>query len=507
MLQTLRSTPRSLRACAVTLAVTGSLAVAALAPAHAATVLATPSGVHVSAVTPSSFTVSADTTANALHYRLFYSTTKSDVYVANIAKARYTALTTSPKLTVSGLPFSTTPYYYRLEAMRTTTWRTWSEVLTVGLKPAMPTAARAMASVTGTYLTWASTGATGFQIAQGTDYTQTAGRHIYTTRDATPQFSPFYLAKGTTYYFRVRAVNTGSASAWSPRVTVKPITQQQGVRVMTYNLLENHFDGTPEGGQIVAPWDQRVIAAATLIKERVPDVVAIQEAADWTSAYMGDRMIDTLRKTLASMGVDYSLARTEIPPGSPGWRRTGNYILYRTATYDAVGPGGNFTLADPRTAAYQVLQNRASGARFLAVSPHLISAQGLNYDYVRQSEMTSLVSQATAYAASYGVPVVYAGDFNSQSLHALDAPAVVAAKNHMADAAEAAQVQSNTQYNSANQYLRTAPAFGDSIDHIYASQGVAFYSIRHALHVSGGKYIGVMPSDHDPVISYLFTSF
>lgn len=507
MPQNLRSTTRSVGACAVTLAVTGSWAVAALTPADAATVLGTPSGVHVSAVTPSSFTVSANAVANALHYRLFYSTTRSDVYVPNIAKAKYTALTTSPKLTVSGLPFTTAPYYYRLEAMRTDTWRTWSEVMTTGLKPARPTVVRATASATGTSLSWGTSGATGFQIAQGTNYTQTVGRHIYTTRDATPQFSPYYLAKGTTYYFRVRAVNTGSVSAWSPRITVTPVTRQQGVRVMTYNLLEDNFDGTPEGGQVVAPWAQRVVAAATLIKERDPDVIGIQEGAAWSSTYMGDRMIDTLRKTLAGMGADYSLALTEVPPGSPGWRRTGNYILYKTATYDVVGPGSNFALPDSRTAAYQVLRNRASGARFLAVSPHLIANGGLSYDYWRQTEMTSLVSQATAYAAPYGVPIVYAGDFNSQSKHTLDAPALVAAKNHLADAAETAQVQSNTQYNSANQYLRTALAFGDSIDHIYASSGVAFHSIRHAVHVSNGQYVGVMASDHNPVVAYLFTSY
>lgn len=413
MLQTLRSTPRSVRASAVTLAATGSLAFAALTPAHAATVLATPSGVHVSAVTPSSFTVSANTTANALRYRLFYSTTKSDVYVANIAKARHTALATSPKFTVAGLPFTSAPYYYRLEAMRTDTWRTWSEVLTVGLKPAMPTAVQATSPAGGTYLTWNSSASTGFQIAQGTNYTQTTNRHTYTINGPSHQFSPFNLYQGVTYYFRVRSLNSGTPSAWSPRVTVRQATRQQSVRVMAWNVLAGTFDGTPAGDQIVAPWAQRKVVAANLIKENDPDVVAIQEAAAWTAGLKSPRQIDSLVTQLTSIGAHYTLARTEVPPTESHYFRTGNYVLIKTSAYVAVGTGGFFTIGTNRWAAYQVVRNRATGAKALFVSPHLVPNAGATYDAVRQQEMISLADQAETVATQYGVPIVYAGDFNS----------------------------------------------------------------------------------------------
>lgn len=506
----LKSTRRLLGASAVTLAVTGSLAVATLAPAHAATVLATPSGVHVSAVTPSSFTVSANATANALRYRLFYSTTKSDVYVANIANARRTALSTSPKFTVAGLPYSTAPYFYRLEAMRTDTWRTWSDVMTVGLKPARPTAVQATSSAAGTYLTWNSPPSTGFQIAQGTNDTQTLNHHTYTINGPSHQFSPFYLYQGVTYYFRVRSLNSTTPSAWSAPVAVRQAPRQQSVRVMTWNVLAGTFDGTPEGDQIVAPWSQRKVVAADLIKENDPDVVAIQEAAAWTDGYKSPRQIDSLVTQLSSIGADYTLARTEVPPTESGYFRTGNYLLIKTSSYIAVGTGGFFTIGDNRWAAYQVVQNRATGAKALFLSPHLISTIGATYDTMRQQEMTSLADQAQAVAAQYGVPIVYAGDFNStpNNNHAFDGPGIVARSRQLADAGDAGHLQTNIQYNSSNQYFRTALASGDRIDHIYTSPGVAIRGLKIAVHVaSDGRFIGVMASDHNALVSDVYLPY
>ncbi len=505
-----QSISRSVRACTVTVAVTGSLALTALAPAHAATVLATPSGVHISAVTPSSFTVAANTTADALHYRLFYSTTKSDVFVANIANARSTALSTSPKFTVSGLPFTTAPYFYRVEAMRTTTWRTWSEVMTVGLKPATPTAVQATSSAGGTYLTWNSPASTGFQISQGTNDTQTLNHHSYTINGPSHQFSPFYLYQGVTYYFRVRSLNSGTPSAWSAPISVQQASRQQSVRVMTWNVLEGTFDGTPEGDQIVAPWSQRKVVAANLIKENNPDVVAIQEAAAWTDGYQSPRQIDSLVTQLTSIGADYTLARTEIPPTERGYFRTGNYLLIKTSSYVAVGTGGFFTIGDSRWAAYQVVRNRTTGAKALFLSPHLISNIGATYDTVRQQEMTSLADQAETVAAQYSVPIVYAGDFNStpNKNHVFDGPGIVLQARHFADAGDEGHLQTNIQYNSSNQYFRTALAHGDRIDHIYTSPGVAIRGLKIAVHVApDGTFIGVMASDHNALVSDVYLPY
>jgi hypothetical protein len=61
----------------------------------------------------------------------------------------------------------------------------------------------------------------------------------------------------------------------------------------------------------------------------------------------------------------------------------------------------------------------------------------------------------------------------------------------------------NQRYNSANLYLRTPPAAGQSIDHIYAPAGVAVRSWQVVLTLVNGRFVGVIPSDHNPVVSDL----
>ena len=477
--------------------------------ASASTTLGTPVGVHPTAITASSFTIGLPRTPNAEHYRLFASTTRSSVYVGNESAAKASPLTTSPTMSMAGLAYTTAPYYYRVETLKGTS-RRWSDIFSLGLRPAVPTKVKASSPAAGTFLTWNSGAATGYQIAQGTNYTQTTARHIYTIQGAGHQFSPYSMAKGKTYYFRVQALNGATGSGWSPLIAVKPTRSQQVMRTMTYNVLLKRFDGTQEGGQAVSPWSQRQIVAANLIKENNPDVVAVQEAADWTGAVKGDRQIDSLRKTLAGIGSQYTLAATEVPPSQSNYFRTGNYLLVKTSTYTPVGASGYFTLPGNVWAAYQLVRNRTTWAKVLVVSPHLTVAAGADGDNLRQQEMTDLVNKASAVAAKYAVGIIYAGDFNSTANrnHVVDGPGVVARQAHLGDAGYAAQALVNTRFNSANQYLRLALASGDRIDHIYTSPGVAIHTLKVALHLSAdGKFIGVMASDHNALVADVLIAY
>jgi endonuclease/exonuclease/phosphatase family metal-dependent hydrolase len=479
------------------------IAVAALsaallpAAAEAAAQTGVPTGVRVAAVTPSSLTITSNPATSTQYYRLFASTVKSDLYVANISRARASALSSTPRMTISGLPYTTAPYWYRVETLNGG-YRNWSGYLSAGLQPAAPTGLRVTSNSTGTYLTWASGPATGFSIAEATDAALTQNRRNYTIRGGlNHQFTPYGLIKGRTYYYRVRSLNASTLSPYSALVSAVKMTTQQRVSVMTYNILQATADGSVESGQVIAPWSQRQVGVVGYIRQSSPDLIGLEEAGSWTGAVKGPRQVDTLTSAL---GGAYTLARTETPPSEPGYFRTANYVLYKTAAYRAVGAGWHWTMPSTHLASYQMVQNRTTGAKVLFVVVHMGVESS---DAARQADMKWLMSTASSLAAGQHASVIYAGDFNSDvnAYHLFDGPSVAARAAHVADALDSAQWLGNQRYNSANGYWRTPPAFGQSIDHIYAPPGVAVVSWRLLLNLSSGRFVGVMPSDHNALVA------
>jgi endonuclease/exonuclease/phosphatase family metal-dependent hydrolase len=362
--------------------------------------------------------------------------------------------------------------------------------------PTAPSALHVLGSRAKTVISWSASTATGFEIQQSTDPSMTDPK-TYTVRGQETQFTPYGLQPGRTYYFRVRALNSSTPSAYSPTTSAEAQSSTTGVKVMTYNIKEARYDGTMEGGNRVAPWSTaRKPAAVRLIQRASPDVIGIQEGAD----YIGHvRQVDTLR---AALGGAYGLARTEIPPSQPGTRRTGVYILFKKATFKAVGRGGHWSLGGKRSAAHQVLRSRATGAEFIFVSTHLWHSGGEAGDMQRKAETARLVQLGHAAAARRGIPIVYAGDFNSDPFkkHTFNAPAEVMSQHHISDAFNIAQARDNASYNTANGYRTRPPRDGARIDYVYAPQGVAVESWKMIMRLQNGKFVGTIPSDHNPVV-------
>jgi endonuclease/exonuclease/phosphatase family metal-dependent hydrolase len=245
---------------------------------------------------------------------------------------------------------------------------------------------------------------------------------------------------------------------------------------------------------------------ASHIHQAAPDLIGIQEGASWTGAVRGPRQVDDL---VGVLGGAYGLALTERPPNQSGYFRVGSYVLYRKSTWSPVGNGGHWAIGalpegGSRYGTYQVLRHRTSGASVLFVNTHLYSGRGLAADRLRQQQTETLVARSRALAAERGgLPIVYVGDFNSHELHALDGPAVAMTRAKVADGFEVSEVFANRQYNSANQYYRTPPASADNVDHIYAEAGVGMRTWTQVLQLSAGKFRGVIPSDHNPVVADL----
>jgi len=271
---------------------------------------------------------------------------------------------------------------------------------------------------------------------------------------------------------------------------------------MTYNILELSADGHHEGSGVVAPWSERKPAAAALIRRADPDVIAIQEGCDWVGRPRGKRQVDSLR---AALGGVYALAHTERSPNLPHYFRTGVYILYKKAEYRAYGHSWHWALGNRRWAAYQLLENRRTHARFLFVSTHLLVGNGAPNDRRREQETKTLLHKAGRFARAHHVPVIYAGDFNSDSdgHHAFNGPAIAMRQADFTNALKVAKSRTRASYNSANQYERRPPRAGDDIDYVFASRRVTVKSWRLVMRLAHGHLVGVIPSDHNPVLATL----
>jgi endonuclease/exonuclease/phosphatase family metal-dependent hydrolase len=456
-------------------------------------------GVHVVDVTSSSITVSVDSLGRGWSYRLYASLDKPDVFGWNLTAPHVTA--SKPTVRIGGLAYRTKLYWYRVVAIKDG-HKHMSEIYGVGLRPPVPTNVQVSSPTGGgTYVTWKGGGQTGFAVRRATDPTFSSGVVTYDVRRQGNQLTTYGLNKGTTYYFKVRADNNGTPSAWSSPVSAVAQSDELRVRVMTYNILRLNSDGTTtKNGDTIAPWSNRRDKQVSLIKSVMPDVIGVQEASDWFNRDQHIRQIDNLDDHLSG----YTLAYTELAPGSPGFHRTGVYILYRSSTMRAVGDGGYWDLGETRVATYQLFEHVASGVRFLFVTPHLSVALGAKYDDMRRVQTEKMIDDATNYSQNHGnVPIVYAGDFNSMpgAKHITDGPAIAMRAHHSADAFEVARTMSRAKYNSSNRYLRRPPADGLSIDHVYGSPGVAFPFWTLLLDLAGGKFDGTIPSDHNPLVA------
>ena len=91
------------------------------------------------------------------------------------------------------------------------------DAITAATLPSASSASRSAAGSASTLTVWAdnSTNETGFEIERATNATFTVGSTITTVATNTTAATQNNLYRGVTYFFRVRAISNGGASAWS----------------------------------------------------------------------------------------------------------------------------------------------------------------------------------------------------------------------------------------------------------------------------------------------------
>ena len=371
-------------------------------------------------------------------------------------------------------------------------------------RPSVPGSLSVKGSGAARWLTWNErTSGTGFVVQQATNSAFTQGAKTYRLRGPGHAITPYGLSAGTTYWFRVRAVKAGLYSGWSSRVSYTASGATSPVRVLSYNSMSASLDGQQHPGGVAAKWKYRRPGQLSLMKGSGADVIGIEEGmaclikyTDGTNCY---RQIDSIAD---GMSPSYSLADTLTTKPS---RYSGNYILYRN-TVQPVGAGGTWYIGDTsshnQTAVYQLFRVPSTGAEFLFVVTHLVTGSNAAGDKSRQIETANMLSNANAFASNHGVTsIVYVGDFNSYvgewGRNDLTGAKMRAAR--IPDGTEVAQSRPKANFDSINALYRTARKGHGSIDHIYATGGVGVRTWGELLDVSSGKFVGTIPSDHNPV--------
>ena len=201
----------------------------------------------------------------------------------------------------------------------------------------------------------------------------------------------------------------------------------------------------------------------------------------------------------------YSLARTETPPTEAGYMRTGNYILYRRSSVTPVGAGGHFQVKPTSVSSYTAYQmfRTTTGAELLFTSSHLFTGNGRSGDDIRMAQTQSLIPQSTAQA---GV---------TRSSTPVTSTATIPLQPRLQRASESDGGRPRRGRPQRHRHAVQQPVQQRQPVPPLSGQG----RLRHRLHVrharcrgplvgpadevSGGKFVGTIPSDHNPVWAWI----
>lgn len=345
-------------------------------------------------------------------------------------------------------------------------------------------------------------GARSYKVARATNHAMSRGVRVTRAKGRSVTFRR--LASGREYCFVVRAYNARGKHIASSRRTCKPTAvigvpaAGSDVAVLTYNVCSQACDTDAAlRARGMQPWWARRGLVTGAILGSGADVVALQESTGWAPTLPAD------------VGSVYG---TVVDPDRP-WAAS---ILYRSSRFETVVQysdvdqerrevQGFIDLGNNRRAIWALLRERATGRRLLVVSAHL-TPDGPGDQSARRRAETQLMVQSVA-AVNPGVPVVYAGDYNSNRARgdARDTVARVMNASGYVDAFDQARRLSGPNFNSANLgqlAARIGYTHGDHLDHVWVGRGdrVGVLSWANIAPRRGLRYLGPLGSDHSPIL-------
>jgi hypothetical protein len=376
-------------------------------------------------------------------------------------------------------------------------------------RPPTPTSVSVTSNSSGLSLTWHhKNNVTGYLVEQAQNSHFTVNLVKYKTRGIQKAFTPSKVSRGTTYFFRVAALNGTRRSHFSRTVIATDRVSFSTIRALSYNVRSAKFDGQQAPGGTVAPFEKRLPGQLYLLRAAKADVIGIEEGAYCmvkNHAAPCTRQIDQIHAGLSGYALSDTATDVDPATGRRGVvnRYAADDILYKTATLAPVGPGGHYDIGPSgsldRTCAFQIFKVKSTGAKFLFVVTHTLASGS---DQVRGTETANGLKGGRAIAKANGIKsILFTGDYNSYvgEYHVHDYSGTVMRNANVPDSIGEALHYSNAKYDSINAYFRTPKQGHGSSDHIYATRGIGVLKWGELLHLSGGKFVGTIPSDHNPI--------
>ncbi|WGX96507.1 fibronectin type III domain-containing protein [Nocardioides sp. L-11A] len=303
-----------------------------------------------------------------------------------------------------------------------------------------------------------------------------------------PGFEP-----SATYCFQVRPSGRRGVGAFGVAGCkyTEPLSRTVGgplhLNVMTWNMCTAVCTGDRD-------WSLRKDAATARIGQIAPDAVATQESGQALDDF--DAMPDY---SLACKVGDGAATQPGLPAGAKN-----QGLLVRDAPdarFDVVAGTANGWrfLPDNHGGCWVVVEEVANPARRLVLaSVHLIQPAA-GSDQLRLDQMSAFWNALHADPNTFGLPIVIAGDFNSDRTRPLDGPRVLLNANGYDDAFDVAESYNSLPYvNSWNNWSIPPPIslrWGAHVDRVFVPPNARVTSWQMEQPFAGSLQL----SDHSPV--------
>ena len=402
---------------------------------------------------------------------------KTDKYVVRFGSDRDltssadTVTSTSTNTTLKDLAASTpgSDRYFRVDAYRGDEIAS-SRTGTFNLLPTKITKLKVTRkSTVGVKLTWAPVeNARQYDVFLASDKGFSKNTKSARTISGARSFITDKLSPKTKYFVKIRPVNGSVLGAFTTPLAFTTASPATTFAVGTWNVCSEKCSG----------YAGRARIGAQLFNDNGIDIFGLQES--------GGKRVGVTTNAIWSGGKRGFVRAT----GDAEAR----YIFYRPAMFTQIS-GGFFPVGDGRHATWAHMRTKESKRDFFYVDLHLENGHGS--DGKRAAEMRVLMSRM-AQLNDGGLPIIYAGDFNSGIHRSADSPGVMMRGNGMVDSVDATTSDPvNADINSGHTFSTNVLRSGDYVDHIFVSSDIDVLNWEQLVRISGGRYITPIVSDHN----------